>query len=126
MQIVKQMKYCFIQKPRRKFISTLLLIAFFGNAHSQQKKITIQFVPKYASEPIEIGKKYPYKNDSIEIETLKFYISDIQFFQNNQLTGEVEKRHHLIDIENPSTEFIYQQNEKNIQFNRVRFSIGYK
>lgn len=118
------MSYCFLPKPGSKYLLIVLLISLFGVAYPQEKKITIQFIPVYGPLPVEIGKKYSYKNDSVEIETLRFYISDIQFFQNNQLVGEVKKKHHLIDIDNPATQFIYQPNEKNIQFNRVKFNIG--
>ncbi len=115
---------CCLLKAGGKFILILLLISLHSFSYCQQRKSTIQFVPKYDSLPIEIGKKYPYKNDSVEIETLKFYISGIQFFQNEKLVAVAEKKYHLFDIENPATQYIYQPNEKNIQFNRLHFSIG--
>lgn len=123
MQEVKPMSCCLL-KAGSRFYLTFLFISFCSVTYSQQQKITIQFVPQYASLPIETGKKYPYKTDSVEIETLKFYISGIQFIQNGQLVAAVEKKYHLLDIESPATQYIYQPNEKNIQFNRLRFSIG--
>jgi len=107
-----------------KFFLTLLSVSVFAFAYPQQKAIDIQFVPRYDSKPVEPGKKYAYKNDSIEIETLKFYISNIEFYQNNQQVAAVEKKHHLIDLENPASQIINCPNEKKFQFNRVRFSIG--
>ncbi len=107
-----------------KFIFILLFVSVVGLASSQQKTISIQFALQYNLMPIEIGKKYVYQNDSVEIQTLKFYISDIQFYQNNKRIDAVQKKHHLIDIENPASQNISHSIERNMQFNRVRFSIG--
>ena len=109
---------------KTKFIFILLFTSFVATTYSQQNKISIQFVPKYNSLPIEPGKKYPYKNDSVEIETLKFYISGTRFYNDSLLVDEVKRKHQLIDLENPASQFVYHLAEKKIQFNRVSFSIG--
>lgn len=103
------------------------LIAFLGSSifcFSQTELISIQFNPTYNSLPIELGKKYPYKNDSIEIATLKFYISGIRLYQENELVDEFIKKHFLIDIENPQSLILTQANKKNKKFNHIHFSIG--
>lgn len=103
------------------------LIAFLASSifcYSQKDFISIQFNPIYNSLPIALGKKYPYKTDSIEITTLKFYISTIQFYQENELVDEFIKKHFLIDIENPQSLILTQANKKNKKFNHIHFSIG--
>jgi hypothetical protein len=107
-----------------KFIFLLSFFAISKVCYSQESPVSIQFNPTYNTLPIESGKKYPYKNDSIEISTLKFYISNIQFYQDNQLVDEVAKKYHLIDIENPPSLTINHSNKENKKFNRIHFCIG--
>ena len=107
-----------------KLAVTALLICFAHAVYSQQNSISIRFKPVFGSVPLEIGKKYAYKGDSVEIETLKFYISAVKFYQDDQWVGETEKKHHLINLDNQLSQIIYQANSKNITFNRLVFSFG--
>jgi hypothetical protein len=107
-----------------KKIISILLICAFQTAYAQKEAVSIHFRPVYDSLPIEIEKKYPYKNDSIEISVIRFYISNIGFYQNDQLVAEPVKKHHLIDIENPASQFILHTGEKAVPCNSIRFSIG--
>lgn len=108
-----------------KFTVTALLICCCAHAvYSQQNTISIRFKPVFGSMPLEIGKKYPYKSDSVEIETLKFYISAVKFYRDDQCVGETEKKHHLINLENQLSQVIYQANSKHITFNRLVFILG--
>ncbi len=111
-------------KVKFKLIVILLLLCIVNVARSQKKTISIQFNPVYDSLQVEPGKKYPYKNDSVEIATLKFYISGIKFYSNDELIDETVKKHHLIDLENPPSLYILHTDEKHTKFNRIQFSIG--
>jgi hypothetical protein len=104
------------------FLLSFLITGIF--CYSQDSVITIHFNPMYDALPIELGKKYSYKTDSIEISTLKFYISGIKYYQNDKPVDEVVKKYHLIDLENPVSLTIYQPGNYNKVFNRVVFSIG--
>lgn len=107
-----------------RFIIIALITCITNAAYSQKDTIAIRFIPTYASQPIETGKKYPLKNDSVEIETLRFYISGIRFYLDDKLVDEVEKKHHLVDIEKPGSELIYHISSKQLKFNRLFFNIG--
>ncbi|MES2849560.1 MAG: MbnP family protein [Bacteroidota bacterium] len=111
-------------KVKFKLIFILLLLCSVNVACSQKKAISIRFNPVYDSLQLEPGKKYPYKNDSVEISVLKFYISGIKFYSNDELAGETEKKHHLIDLENAPSLYILHTDEKHKEFNRIQFSIG--
>lgn len=113
-----------MKQPGLRFVFIVLFICIANSVYSQQNSISIRFIPQYDAVPVEIGKKYPYKNDSVEIEVLKFYISGIMFYQGNELVDAVEKKHHLIDIENPASQSISHTNNKNVKFNRIIFNIG--
>ncbi|HPH91802.1 MAG TPA: hypothetical protein PLZ68_13315, partial [Ferruginibacter sp.] len=107
-----------------KKIIIILLICFDQTGYAQKEAVSIRFRPVFDSLPIETDKKYPYKNDSIEISVIRFYVSNISFYQNNQLVAELEKKNHLVDIENPASQLIQHIGEKKIQYNSIHFSIG--
>lgn len=112
----------------KQFLKGLVFITGFigitGPLYSQQNAISICFVPEYDAVPLETGKKYPYKNDSVAIDLLKFYISGIRFYKGTQLVDEMEKKHHLIDIENPASQSISHANDKNVTFDHIVFNVG--
>ena len=122
--IVKPVCCNSVEKMKSTFISSLLFACIVNTAFAQQRTITVQFLPLYNSAPVELGKKYLYKSDSIEIETLKFYISGIQFYKDGKLVGATEKKHHLVDAENPASFIITNSHANNAPYNRLRFSIG--
>lgn len=84
----------------------------------------IHFRPVYDLLPVEMEKKYSYKNDSVEISVVKFYISNISFYQNNKLVDSLDKKHHLVDIGNPASQIIQHTTEKKLLYDQIRFSIG--
>jgi hypothetical protein len=107
-----------------KLIFFLLFSVAGAYGYAQKTDISIQFSPTYDAVPVELHKKYTYKSDSIEIATLKFYISGIKLYQNDKPVDEVAKKYHLIDLENPASLTIYQPGNNNNAFNRVVFNIG--
>gem|GEM_PF-489720 len=113
-----------VKQPEIRFIITALFICIANAGYPQQNTVAIRFQPEYNTVPVEIGKKYPYKSDSVEIDVLRFYISGIRFYQGNELVDEVKKKHHLVDIENPASQTIFHKNPGQVKFNRLVFSIG--
>lgn len=105
-------------------IFIILLVGAAELAYSQKNAVSIQFRPVYDSLPLVLEKKYPFKNDSIEISVIRFYISNIRFYQNHQLVSETEKKHHLVDLEHPASQIIQHTAEKSLQYNSIRFCIG--
>lgn len=80
--------------------------------------------PTFNSLPVEPGKKFSYKYSAVEIATLRFCISGIQFYLDNELVDEVAKKHRLTDIENPTSLAFSHSINKNKKYKRVQFSIG--
>lgn len=86
---------------------------------------TIRFQPTFGNETLILNKKYPIdKTDSVEINLLRFYISTIAFYNNNQLVHKVENSYHLIDMLEPSTLDILLKGVDNQRFNKVKFNLG--
>lgn len=61
-------------------------------------------------------------NDTILIETLKFYISEIQFCKDKVVLDSLERKYHLLDLMYPSS-LILKHKSKNA-FSSIRFKIG--
>lgn len=121
-EILKQEHTC-TTKAAMKCCFVVLFLCVIGRVHAQKDSASIQFSTVYDAVPVVLDKKYPCKNDSVEISALKFYISGIELYQNNELVKAVEKKHHLVDIENPVSQYIYTGAEHK-NFNRIRFNIG--
>ncbi len=87
-----------------------------------QNSFMIQFQPQFNGYPLELNKKYFTQNDTVIIETLKFYVSDIEFYNENAKVDMADKKHYLLDLENPSSLIIKHKTSKS--FNFIKFKIG--
>jgi hypothetical protein len=62
--------------------------------------------------------------NKIKIETLKFYISEVQLYQNETLYYSEPNRFHLVDISDPATlRFKISPSSPN-NFNMIKFDLG--
>jgi len=88
---------------------SILLISIV--AHAQTSDGQIQFDLSLNDQPIVIGEKYMTSGvtDSIDFEVIRFYLSNVQFFQDEDLVFSVKKQHHLIDVENAESTHINWQ-----------------
>jgi len=75
---------------------------------------------------LELNKPYFIANstDSIQIETLKFYISNMEFYNNDQLIFKEKNSFHLIDAADSSTFNLPINFLSKTGFNSMKFSIG--
>ncbi|MEZ4771949.1 MAG: MbnP family protein [Bacteroidia bacterium] len=105
------------------FTASLLLSIYL---HAQPKNGNIRFNLTFNGQPVEIGKNFysPATGDSIRLEVVKFYISHIQFFQDNKQVASLEKQHILIDAENPESLHFALPKGASGKFNRIVFTLG--
>jgi hypothetical protein len=80
----------------------------------------------FGGSKLELNKQYfiPNSTDSIQIETLKFYISNMEFFNNDQLVYKEKNSFHLIDAADNITFNLMINLEPNINFNQIKFNVG--
>ena len=95
-----------------------------ANAQISPDSIAIKFNLKWNNKPLEINKMFHSKNDSLQISTLKFYVSNLIIKYNDQSIFQENNSYHLIDIENSeSLNFnICKKSEKIIA--AVEFNVG--
>lgn len=102
----------------------LFFFSFFslGKSWGQQPH-SIQIEMRVGDEVLELGKAYTLAgNEGIKWETIRFYISHLEYWNNGNKVGEWNKKYHLVDAENPQSLII--PNEKNIAFDQIRFELG--
>lgn len=107
-----------------KLITTkhsLLFLSLLSNVGFSQNS-AINFAFHFGNSPLVLDKKYAFKNDSISITKFRFYISDIEFLNNETITYRLKKKHHLIDISNKTSIQIEATNH--FKFNQIHFNIG--
>ncbi len=92
-----------------------------------QLNSTIHFHLFYDSKQIVGNDSLPlFVNDSlkIEINELKFYVSNIQFLKNKKVVFEEKNSFHLIDLRKPFSQKISINKQTNVVFDEIAFSLG--
>ncbi len=84
----------------------------------------IEFLPVFKEKPLELGEKYISDKDTVEIETLKFYISNVEFLKGKKIVHSLKKKHHLLDLGKLGSLKINEENPENGKFDEIRFNIG--
>lgn len=105
----------------------MLVSCLFTAVYAQKKHTSyIQCVAAFNQRPISLNTKYTASNngDSISIETLKFYISDITFLNNHKSVYKEKVRFHLVNALDTAKRFIKLSKLVNAQHTKIRFSMG--
>lgn len=111
-----------IMKQINLLLLLLLLFAKFG--FSQKGNLEIKLSPQFAAQPFELGNTYPFEDSEISFETLKFYISDVKFLNQNQPVWEESDSYRLIDLSELETlDLIFEMPEK-LVFDKIQFQLG--
>ncbi len=103
----------------------MLLFGVAAPVCAQQGTATLQFRPLYNAQQVVPGKKVfnPKTNDSLRIDVLRFYISDICFYKHDSLVAS-DSLHHLVDMEHPGSLRIACAFSKPVIYDQVKFNIG--
>jgi hypothetical protein len=106
------------------YLAIFFLISTAINGIAQSNFTSIVIAPLYNKMPVKLNKSYAYLNDTIQITRLKFYISDIAFYNNDKLIALLTKKYFLIDVENPSSLVINTSIDKSKPYNKICFNVG--
>lgn len=102
------------QIKRSSTFLIILVLYFFSTSAFAQKQIPFEL--KFHLKTV--------KKDSIEIETFKFYISDLKLKLNDQLVYENKHLFKLIDLSEDSVFTASTYVPSHLLFNSISFSIG--
>ncbi len=103
------------------FIIFFTLISFVIEAQSIQS-IKISFVPMFNNQLLELDK--PLNQDNQTISKLKFYISNINFLDGDQLVWSESESYHLVDMEDRESMELLLDIPDNIDVSSLNFDLG--
>jgi len=112
---------------KSKWIYSLVIFLFFQWNYSQEKKddFCLRFNIKYENETLVQNKKYVSKSkDTLQLETFRFYVSNIKLILKDNSEISEENSYHLIDLEDPNTQKISFSKKPNIEIKKIVFSLG--
>lgn len=110
----------------KKFgLGFLLSILFASVVFSQNTNDTIQLKIKaaFGYKPLILGQKYIYRNDTLELSVLKFYLTAIEFDFADGTQFKEKESYHLVDVANANS-MLLKFPKTNKKINTIRFSIG--
>lgn len=100
----------------------LIIFCFVFSIHViAQQKTTIQITPIINGEPFVLNKIY---TQQFEINTLKFYISNLTLLSHDSIVWSNHSNYYLINYENEQTNTLILMLPKNIQFDKIMYDIG--
>lgn len=106
------------------FMFSFFILGLTAQLSEDEHKASISFVPVFFNSPMELDVKYLFLKDSIELKTLKFYVSNISLLKDSKEVYSFPQKHILIDLENKSTLTILLDLEAEISFNKIQFDLG--
>ena len=111
-----------------KLFICYIIVFFQLNAVFCQKnrQINLVFNPVFGNQTIAFNDSvYLLKNgNNIKFETLKFYISSIQFYNDGKLVWQEKKSYHLYDATVLNHQSIKLSIPSTIKFSRLIFNLG--
>ncbi|MBK8600462.1 MAG: hypothetical protein IPN80_07800 [Flavobacterium sp.] len=102
----------------------MFLFSFGIDAQIKRDSLVMQIQFKYGASPLEHNKKYMTKSDTLEIETVKFYLSNIEIEFDDKSKIKPKNNYYLIDWDNPKSFFIPIASRQNKIVSKVTFNIG--
>jgi hypothetical protein len=107
------------------FSITLILLNPSANAQKDQVEYMFSFRAFFDSTELQQNVYYALgKGDSIQIETLKFYISSISFSRKGKIIWSEANSFHLIDVFNPVMQRIKLNAPKQLKFDELVYNVG--
>lgn len=105
---------------------TFVLILFVFKTNGTMAQVNICFKPMFGNEKLDLNNPYYYLNptDSIHIENLQFYISNIELYKNNQLVFKEKNSFHLLNVADSISLKLPLISNSNLIFDQIRFNIG--
>ncbi|MGE0569203.1 MAG: MbnP family protein [Bacteroidia bacterium] len=109
-----------------KSIITLLLLGLYNSAFSQVNSIHFLINPTFGVGSLHLADSPFHANDSnkLQIDVLKFYISNFQFLKKGKVVLEEKGRFHLVDAADEKSFSISIENKQNIDYDELKFNLG--
>lgn len=109
-----------------RLILVIFLLSFIGLFSQDRSETIITFNPILENRPIILEEVLYYNSnkDSLLIESLRFYVSNIELLNEKETVLSLKDNYYLIDLEYPESLKIEIPTKSNISFNSIKFGIG--
>jgi hypothetical protein len=106
-------------------LSLLLLLLSYAPKIFGQTKQQIRIEVSYRDAPLQLAKQYALpQGDSIAFNMLRFYLSNITFYQNDSAVWKEKNSYHLINyLDNQAITLNFDVPE-NVKLNRLKCNLG--
>ncbi len=103
----------------------VLIVFACGFYKAQTNKCHIVFSPMFGKSSLSLNKYYPIGvSDSLQIASLKFYVSGIELWQDKKQVWKEKTEYHLIDFSELSSLQFILNIDRSINFNSIGFDLG--
>ena len=105
----------------KKHICLFILIISAFNLSAQVSTVSLNFNSLVNNkDTLELEKRYYFKSiqDSLQVDVLKFYITNIKFIKDETILASVHKKHFLINFEDVLSKRIKTQISDTLKFNK--------
>jgi hypothetical protein len=102
----------------------LVLILSVLSSLQSIAQTTIQFKPVFKNEALVLEQPYCIGKDSVQFETLRFYISDVVLLKNGKTVFTEENSYHLLDAANERSMSISLYAPASVSYDAVQFNLG--
>ncbi len=108
------------------FAFTVVILSFQTAFAQTNVDYHLKFYPVFNKSNLVLNTEYYQinNNDSIQFETLKFYISEIEFLNNDKTVWKEKNSFHLLNATETKTLLIELNLKQKINFNQIKFNLG--
>ncbi len=112
-------------KMKTKYLLSVYLFILQTGVSFSQVSYVLNFHPCYDKVALKLDNSF-YKlgsGDSIQIDQLKFYVSGIEFLNNDKIVWKEKKSFHLLDAYQRRLT-VSLKTPPNLAFDKVKFNVG--
>ena len=109
----------------QKLLIVILLVSYCKAYGQQNQSVSFHFKPLFEKSNVQTDVYYKINNnDSLQIETLKFYISNVQLLYNDSIVFKEQYSYHLIDAAENKSLVITLPLISSPKYNQIQFNLG--
>ena len=102
-----------------------LLCCVFATSMEAKRWVHVQFQPSFENKQLYLNTRYRTSlGDSIQLNTFRWYISNLQFIRQDQVVFNYPKQAILMDLSDRSSLHFVFAIEDTVQFDKLQFGLG--
>jgi hypothetical protein len=124
--IVVKIEYKKYNKIMRLAFTFIFILSVFSSQCQSNSKVFILVKAMLNGQELasNMEQKINLESNIIKINELKFYLSNIQFFNNQELVWSESNSYHLCDIFSQDSKLLEFNFQKEMNFNKIVFCLG--